>query len=58
MRGLQLTGAEAGVWCGDGGPADGGGDQRPEDGASLCWDFDRRSASGSSCSGTPPPSSS
>ena len=38
LRGLQLTGAEAGVWCGDGSPADGGGDQRPEDGASLCWD--------------------
>jgi len=38
-RGLQLTGLEAGVWCGDGGPADGPADQRPEDGASLCWDF-------------------
>jgi len=38
LRGLQLTGAEAGVWCGDGSPADGGGDQRTEDGASLCWD--------------------
>ena len=38
LRGLQLTGLEAGVWCGDGSPADGAGDQRPEDGASLCWD--------------------
>jgi predicted acyl esterase len=39
MRALQLTGLEAGVWCGDGGPADGPGDQRPEDGASICWDL-------------------
>ena len=39
-RSLQLTGLEAGVWCGDGGPADAPGDQRPEDGASLCWDLD------------------
>jgi uncharacterized protein len=39
-RSLGLTGLEAGVWCGDGGPADAPGDQRPEDGASLCWDFD------------------
>jgi uncharacterized protein len=38
LRGLPLTGLEAGVWCGDGGPADLPGDQRPEDGASLCWD--------------------
>jgi putative CocE/NonD family hydrolase len=38
MRGLQLTGLDAGVWCGDGGPADLPADQRPEDGASLCWD--------------------
>jgi putative CocE/NonD family hydrolase len=38
VRGLGLTGSEAGVWCGDGGPADLPGDQRPEDGASLCWD--------------------
>ena len=36
--GCSSPGSEAGVWCGDGGPADGGGDQRPEDGASLCWD--------------------
>ena len=40
LRGLQLTGSTAGVWCGDGGPADLPGDQRPEDGASLCWDFE------------------
>ena len=39
-RGLQLTGIEAGVWCGDGGAADLPGDQRAEDGASSCWDFD------------------
>ncbi len=40
VRGLQLTGSDAGVWCGDGGPADLPGDQRPEDGASICWDLD------------------
>ena len=40
LRGLQLTGLEGGVWCGDGGPADLPGDQRTEDGVSLCWDFD------------------
>jgi uncharacterized protein len=40
LRGRQLTGLEAGVWCGDGGPADLPGDQRPEDGASICWDLD------------------
>ena len=40
VRGLQLTGMEAGVWCGDGGPADLPGDQRMEDGASICWDFE------------------
>jgi uncharacterized protein len=39
VRGLQLTGLQAGVWCGDGGPADAPGDQRADDGASLCWDF-------------------
>ena len=39
-RGLQLTGLEGGVWCGDGSPADAPGDQRTEDGASLCWDFE------------------
>ena len=39
LAGLQLTGLGAGVWCGDGGPADGAADQRPEDGASLCWDL-------------------
>ena len=38
LRGLGLTGLDGGVWCGDGGPADLAGDQRPEDGASLCWD--------------------
>ena len=39
LRGLQLCGLDAGVWCGDGGPADLPGDQRAEDGASLCWDW-------------------
>ena len=39
LRGLQLCGLDAGVWCGDGGPADLPGDQRSEDGASLCWDW-------------------
>ena len=39
-RGLQLTGLEGGVWCGDGSAADAPGDQRPEDAASLCWDFE------------------
>ena len=38
VRGLQLTGLDGGVWCGDGGRADLPGDQRSEDGASLCWD--------------------
>jgi hypothetical protein len=38
-RGLQLTGLESGVWCGDGGPADLPGDQRPDDGASISWDL-------------------
>jgi hypothetical protein len=38
LRGLQATGVEGGVWCGDGSPADFGLDQRPDDGASLCWD--------------------
>ena len=38
MRSLQSTGVDGGVWCGDGSPADYGLDQRPEDGASLCWD--------------------
>ena len=38
VRGLQATGVEGGVWCGDGSPADFGTDQRPADGASLCWD--------------------
>jgi hypothetical protein len=38
LRGLQATGAESGVWCGDGGPADFPLDQRPDDGSSLCWD--------------------
>ena len=35
---LQTTGVEGGVWCGDGSPADAPRDQRPDDGASLCWD--------------------
>lgn len=38
LRGLQATGIDGGVWCGDGGPADFPLDQRPDDGASLCWD--------------------
>ncbi len=38
IRGLQTTGIDGGVWCGDGSPADYGLDQRREDGASLCWD--------------------
>src|SRR5579884_4151001 len=38
IRGLQATGIEGGVWCGDGGPADAPLDQRPDDGASLCYD--------------------
>jgi putative CocE/NonD family hydrolase len=38
LRGLQATGADGGVWCGDGAPADFALDQRPDDGASLCWD--------------------
>jgi hypothetical protein len=29
---------DGGVWCGDGSPGDFGSDQRPDDGASLCWD--------------------
>jgi hypothetical protein len=42
LRGLQLCGLDAGVWCGDGGPADLPGDQRADDGASLCWDWSVR----------------
>jgi uncharacterized protein len=38
LRGLQTTGLQAGVWCGDGSPGDFALDQRPDDGASLCWD--------------------
>ena len=38
IRGLQASGVDGGVWCGDGSPADFGSDQRPDDGASLCWD--------------------
>jgi hypothetical protein len=38
IRGLQTAGVDGGVWCGDGSPADFGLDQRPDDGASLCWD--------------------
>jgi uncharacterized protein len=38
LRGLQSVGLIGGVWCGDGGPADFALDQRPDDGASLCWD--------------------
>jgi putative CocE/NonD family hydrolase len=38
LRGLQATGVDGGVWCGDGSPADFPLDQRPDDGASLCWD--------------------
>jgi uncharacterized protein len=38
LCGLQGTGVDGGVWCGDGSPADFALDQRPDDGASLCWD--------------------
>ncbi len=38
LRGLQTTGLQAGVWCGDGSRGDFALDQRPDDGASLCWD--------------------
>ncbi len=38
LRGLQATGIDGGVWAGDGAPADFALDQRPDDGASLCWD--------------------
>jgi uncharacterized protein len=38
LRGLQGTGVDGGVWCGDGSAADFALDQRPDDGASLCWD--------------------
>jgi uncharacterized protein len=38
IRGLLAAGVDGGVWCGDGSPADFGLDQRPDDGASLCWD--------------------
>jgi hypothetical protein len=40
LVGVQRTGIDGGVWCGDGGPADGAGDQRAEDGSSICWDFE------------------
>jgi uncharacterized protein len=40
VRGLQTTGVDGGVWCGDGSPADFAADQRADDGASLCWDSD------------------
>jgi putative CocE/NonD family hydrolase len=38
VRGLQTTGVDGGVWCGDGSAADFALDQRSDDGASLCWD--------------------
>lgn len=38
LRGLQTTGLQGGVWCGDGSHGDFALDQRPDDGASLCWD--------------------
>ena len=38
--GSSSPASTGGVWCGDGGPADLPGDQRAEDGASLCWDFE------------------
>jgi putative CocE/NonD family hydrolase len=38
LNSLQATGIDGGVWCGDGSPADFALDQRPDDGASLCWD--------------------
>ncbi len=44
IRGLQSTGIDGGVWCGDGGAADSPLDQRPEDGGSLCYDSDPLSA--------------
>lgn len=37
-RGAQAAGAEAGVWCSDGQPADLPGDQRADDGLSLTFD--------------------
>ncbi len=44
IRGLQSTGIDGGVWCGDGGAADAPVDQRADDGASLCYDSDPLSA--------------
>jgi putative CocE/NonD family hydrolase len=38
VRGLQGTGLAAGVWCGNSTPGDSPTDQRPEDGASVCFD--------------------
>lgn len=38
LRGLQATGLDGSVWCGEGGPADSPVDQRADDGASLCYD--------------------
>lgn len=38
LRGLQTTGVDGGVWCGDGSAADFALDQRGDDGASLSWD--------------------
>lgn len=38
VRGLQATGLAGGVWCGDSTPGDSPTDQRPEDGASICFD--------------------
>ena len=37
-RPAGAPGVDGGVWCGDGSPADFALDQRPDDGASLCWD--------------------
>ncbi len=44
IRGLQSTGIDGGVWCGDGGAADAPVDQRADDGASLCYDSEPVSA--------------
>jgi uncharacterized protein len=38
IRGLQGTGLAGGVWCGNSTPGDSPTDQRPEDGASVCFD--------------------
>ncbi len=37
LRGSELCGQQAGVWCPYGRPGDMAGDQRPDDGLSLCF---------------------